>query len=100
VLRPEVAYRFREGDSGEGVPEGLLQAKAAVVFTTSNTPREREQAVFGDPLETLWKNCIFGLCGVRLFYRKNFAVVVTSTPAQRQTWLEEVREMLCIFTPA
>ena len=100
VLRPEVAYRFREGDAGDGVPVGLLQAKAAVVFTTSNTPREREQAVFGDPLETLWKNCIFGLCGVRLFFRKNFAVVVTSTPAQRQAWLEEVREMLCIFTPA
>jgi NAD(P)H dehydrogenase (quinone) len=100
VLRPEVAYRFREGDAGEGIPEGLLQAKAAVVFTTSNTPRERELSVFGDPLETLWKNCIFGLCGVPLFFRKNFSVVVTSTPGQRQAWLEEVREMLCLFTPA
>ena len=100
MLRPEVAYRFREGDAGDGVPVGLLRAKAAVVFNTSNTPRERELAVFGDPLETLWKNCIFRLCGVRLFYRKNFAVVVTSTPAQREIWLEEVREMLCIFTPA
>ena len=100
VLRPEVAYRFGEGDAGDGVPVGLLQAKAAVVFNTSNTPRARELAVFGDPLETLWQNCIFGLCGVRLFYRKNFAVVVTSTPAQREAWLDEVREMLCIFTPA
>jgi len=100
VLRPELAYRFQEGDAGDGVPEGLLQAKAAVVFTTSNTPVARELAVFGDPLETLWKNCIFGLCGVPLFFRKNFAVVVTSTAAQRQAWLEEVREMLCIFTPA
>jgi hypothetical protein len=27
-------------------------------------------------------------------------VVVTSTPGQRQAWLEEVREMLCLFTPA
>ena len=87
VLRPEVAYRFKEGDSGEGIPVGLLQAKAAVVFTTSNTPRARELAVFGDPLETLWKNCIFELCGVGLFFRKNFEVVVTSTPAQRQAWL-------------
>ncbi len=100
VLRPEVAYRFREGDTGEGVPVGLLQAKAAIVFTTSNTPRERELAVFGDPLETLWGNCIFGLCGVPRVIRKNFAVVVTSTAAQRQAWLDEVRETLCLFTPA
>jgi NAD(P)H dehydrogenase (quinone) len=100
VLRPGVAYRFREGDAGEGIPVGLLQAKAAVVFTTSNTPRERELSAFGDPLETIWKNCIFGLCGVQRFSRKNFAVVATSTPAQRQAWLDEVREMLCLFTPA
>jgi glycosyltransferase involved in cell wall biosynthesis len=75
VLRPDVAYRFLEGDSGEGIPVGLLQAKAALVFNTSNTPMERELAVFGDPLEMLWKNCIFGLCGVPMFLRKNFGVV-------------------------
>lgn len=99
VLRPEVAYRFEEGDSGEGVPKGLLQAKAALVFNTSNTPTERELAVFGDPLETLWKNCIFGLCGVPLVVRKNFAVVVTSTDDQRQAWLEDVKEMAAILCP-
>jgi len=32
VLRPGVAYRFLEGDRGEGVPVGLLKAKAALVF--------------------------------------------------------------------
>jgi NAD(P)H dehydrogenase (quinone) len=37
VLRPEVAYRFEEGDSGEGTPVGLLRARNAVVFNTSNT---------------------------------------------------------------
>jgi NAD(P)H dehydrogenase (quinone) len=77
----------------------MLSAKAALVFNTSNTPPEREQAVFGDPLETLWKNCIFGLCGINLVHRKNFAVVVTSTDAQRQTWLEEVKEMVGLFCP-
>jgi NAD(P)H dehydrogenase (quinone) len=100
VLRPDLAYRFLEGDSGEGIPVGLLQAKAALVFNTSNTPMERELAVFGAPLEMLWKNCIFGLCGVPMFLRKNFAVVVTSTDAQRQAWLEEVKEMVEIFCPS
>jgi putative NADPH-quinone reductase len=92
VVRPGVAYEFKEGDSGEGVPCGLLKAEVAIVFNTSNTPEERELEVFGDPLETIWKNCIFGLCGVKNFYRKTFGVIVTSTPQRRDAWLEEVRE--------
>lgn len=94
VLRPGVAYQFREGDQGEGVPLGLLRAKAALVFNTSNTSAEREMGSFGDPLETLWKNCIFGLCGVSTFHRETFSVVVTSTADQRQAWLAQVREVV------
>lgn len=52
VIRPGVAYEFREGDLGEGVPVGLLKAKAALVFNTSNTLPDREQEAFGDPLYT------------------------------------------------
>lgn len=100
VLRPGVAYKFAEGDSGEGIPVGLLKAKAVLIFNTSNTPQERESAVFGDPLETLWKNCIFGLCGVKDFYRKNFALVVTSTLEQRTEWLKEVRDIINVYFPA
>jgi putative NADPH-quinone reductase len=99
VFRPGVAYRFVEGDSGEGVPEGLLKAHAAVVFNTSNTPAEREQSVFGDPLETLWKNCVFGLCGVPDFHRRTFAVIVTSTPEKRKQWLTETARLVCEVFP-
>jgi len=99
VIRPGAAYEFAEGDSGEGVPIGLLKARAAIVFTTSNTLEQMEQAVFGDPLETLWKNCIFGLCGVNSFYRRNFGVIVTSTLVQRDEWLEEVREITSKYFP-
>lgn len=94
VIRPGVAYEFAEGDQGEGVPIGLLKAQTVCVFNTSNTTAEREARVFGDPLETLWKNCIFGLCGVKDFYRETFGVLVTSTPEQRQTWLERVRTVV------
>jgi NAD(P)H dehydrogenase (quinone) len=94
VIRPGVAYQFLEGDSGEGVPIGLLKAKAALVFNTSNTPLERELQVFGDPLETLWKNCIFGLCGVHVVHREMFKVIVTSTAKQRREWLEKVQELV------
>jgi putative NADPH-quinone reductase len=94
VLRLEVAYRFVEGDKGEGVPVGLLKARAAIVFNTANTPDKRERKVFGDPLETLWKNCVFDLCGVKNVRRRTFTVVVTSTPQQRAAWLAEVREIV------
>ncbi len=91
VLRAGVAYRFVDGDDGEGVPVGLLRATTAVIFNTSNTPAAREQAVFGDPLEALWKRCVFDLCGVKQVRRRTFGVVVTSSSAERQRWLAEVR---------
>lgn len=100
VIRAGVAYGFVEGDSGEGVPVGLLRAKAALVFNTSNTNDVREREVFGDPLETLWKNCIFGLCGVKRFERRMFGVVVTSTAQQRAQWLDEVRALIKATFPA
>lgn len=99
VLRPGVAYKFVDGDKGEGVPIGLLKAKTALVFNTSNTPEEREQKVFGDPLEIIWKRCIFGLCGVNDFYRRNFSVIVTSTPEQREQWLKEVWKITSGYFP-
>jgi NAD(P)H dehydrogenase (quinone) len=89
VIRPGVAYRFVEGDAGGGVPIGLLQAKAAIVLNTSNTPDAREKEAFGDPLDAIWKRCIFDLCGVRQVHRRTFGMVVTSTPKQRAAWLAE-----------
>ena len=78
--------------TGEGIPNGLLKARAAVVFNTSNTETQREKSVFGDPLETLWKNCIFDLCGVVHTYRRMFNIIVTSTEEERKAWLDEVRQ--------
>ena len=94
IMRPGLAYEFLETDSGEGIPVGLLNAKKAVVFNTSNTETRREKNTFLDPLETIWKNCIFDLCGVQEFHRKMFNVVVTSTKEQRESWLSEVRVII------
>lgn len=99
VLRPGVAYQFDVEDSGGGIPQGLLKAKAALVFNTANTPEQRENEVFGDPLETLWKNCIFAFCGVHHFERKMFRVVAESTYEQRVAWLKEVREVVAFHFP-
>jgi len=93
VLRVNVAYRFGTNDQGEGVPVGLLRARSAVVFNTANTPFERESAVFGDPLEALWKRCIFDLCGVKTVHRETFSVVIMSTAEQREGWLRRAKEI-------
>jgi NAD(P)H dehydrogenase (quinone) len=94
VVRPGVAYAFVEGDQGEGVPVGLLRARTAVVLNTSNTPSAREREAFGDPLESIWKRCVFDLCGVKDVRRRTYGVVVTSTPELRARWLEDARGLV------
>jgi len=89
VLCQGVAYDF-----GDGGVIGRLKGKRAVIFTTSNTPRDVELKVFGDPLENLWKTCIFGFCGVDDFCRRNFESIILSTADQRKEWLEEVRRII------
>jgi NAD(P)H dehydrogenase (quinone) len=89
-----MAYQFEEDDNGGGIPIGMLNAKSALVFNTSDTPVERENAVFGDPLERIWKDCIFGFCGIGDVRRRMFSVVVTSSLLDRVQWLGEVKEMV------
>jgi putative NADPH-quinone reductase len=89
VMRQGVVYEF----GPQGVL-GKLASRRAVVFTTSNTPREEELRVFGDPLENLWRTCIFGFCGVENFQRRNFESIILSTPEERAGWLDEVRRIV------
>jgi putative NADPH-quinone reductase len=99
VIRPGVAYEFPEGDTGEGVPRGLLKADSAIIFNTSNTETTREETVFGDPLEAIWRDCVFGLCGVPTIHRRMFNIVVTSTEEERKGWLSEVAATIHRFFP-
>lgn len=99
VIRPGLAYRFDDGDNGEGIPIGLLKAKVGIVFNTSNTSEIRETNIFKDPLETIWKNCIFDFCGVKHFDRRMIRIIVTSDMEQRRLWLSEVGEMIDKYFP-
>lgn len=89
VWRQGVVYRF-----GPGGIETLLTGRRAVVFTTSNTPREDELRLYGDPLDNLWKACVFGMCGVTDVVRRNFESIIMSSLEQRAEWLREVRRMV------
>jgi len=99
VLRENVAYTFPVGDNGGGLPVGLLKAKTGLIFNTSNTPEEREQNVFGDPLERIWRDCIFDFCGITTYDRIMFRVVADSSYEQRKIWLEKVSEMVAKYFP-
>jgi NAD(P)H dehydrogenase (quinone) len=100
VMRPDVAYRFLEGDSGEGIPQGLLKAQSALVFNTSNTSAKRELSIFGDPLDNLWKKCILNFCGIKHIQRRNFSILITSTSGQRALWLEDISRLVKETFPA
>ena len=60
---------------------------------------EREREAFGDPLELIWRHCIFGLCGVNDVTRRTFGIVVTSTEAQRRAWLQEAADTVARIFP-
>lgn len=99
IIRPGIAYEFKDGDNGEGIPIGLLKARVGVVFNTSNTNEERENSVFGDPLDTIWKNCIFDFCGVKQYERKIYRIIVNSSLNQRLQWLNETRNLIDKYFP-
>lgn len=100
ILKGWVDRVVRQGEMYEFGPSGVighLAGRRALVFTTSNTPREAELELFGDPLENLWKTCVFGFCGVRTFRRRNFESIVMSTLDERRRWLAETRQIAAEF---
>ena len=77
----------------------FIKAQAALVFNTSNPPEERENTVFGDPLERIWKDCVFDFCGITSFKRLMFRVVADSTEQERQSWLAQTAETVSRYFP-
>ncbi|MCD8164706.1 MAG: NAD(P)H-dependent oxidoreductase [Bacteroides sp.] len=100
VFRQGIAYTFPEGDNGGGLPIGLLKAKVGLVFNTSNTAEERENRVFGDPLENIWKECLFGFCDIRVFDRRMYRIIADSTEEGRKEWLRETALLTDRYFPA
>jgi NAD(P)H dehydrogenase (quinone) len=89
ILVPGVAYRLQAAD---GLPEGLLAVKAALIINTSDTNEEREVNDLGDPLELIWGRCVLPYCGVKDFRRLVFRPVNGSSTETRSSWLEETKK--------
>ncbi|MBV8747301.1 MAG: NAD(P)H-dependent oxidoreductase, partial [Xanthobacteraceae bacterium] len=77
VFAHEAAYAFAKGNDQGDTPKGLLNARAALVLNTSNTPEDREIEVFGDPLERMWRDCLLNYCGVGYVKRYVFRIIAT-----------------------
>ncbi|MDR1483874.1 MAG: NAD(P)H-dependent oxidoreductase [Planctomycetaceae bacterium] len=89
VLRQDSIYNF--------TPNGVVSRignKIVQIFSTSNTPRDIELNVYGDPIEVFWKTIVFGILGAKSFERKNFESIIVSTKEQREEWLEETKEII------
>jgi len=89
VIRTNSCYNFTKDGIVSHVGGKIVQ-----IFSTSNTPRDVEINVFGDPIENFWKVVVFGMLGTKSFERRNFEPVVLSTPDERQGWLAEVEATL------
>jgi len=92
VIRPPYAYDFNEDDSGGGLPVEKLHGKYGIVYNTSNTEADREDNYFGDPLENIWKQCVFGFLGIKKYHRRLFSTIADSTERGRAEWLETVKK--------
>ena len=89
VVRTNSCYNFTPSGVVSHVGDKIVQ-----IFSTSNTPRDIEINVYGDPIENFWKVVVFGMLGCKSFERRNFESVVMSTPEERQGWLADVEAIL------
>ncbi|MFC7306118.1 NAD(P)H-dependent oxidoreductase [Streptomyces monticola] len=90
VLAPGVAYKLGTAD---GEPVGLLKARRALVLNTSDTPAEREESEFGDPLQRIWAACVLPYVGVTDVRRHVFRTVSDAGDAERARWLRLAGEL-------
>ena len=59
----------------------------------------REVEKLGDPLNRLWKDCIFDFCGISIFDRMMFRVVADSSHAGGEEWLNQTKDMVNHYFP-
>lgn len=90
VFAPDVAYGFAadapEADGGKAM--GLLRLRHVLVLCTANGA-----PVVDDPLERIWRETIFGFCGVEQVSYRCFVPLVPNTDATRRAWLGEAGQM-------
>ncbi len=91
VFRPGVAYDFEgpEFMHKERVP--LMTGKKALVFCTSDVEADEPEGKNRvTSLTGLWRDSVFGYCGVTSTIVRVFAGMHSATQRRRRDWLDEV----------
>lgn len=99
VLRPGVAYGFREADFKDADAAGLLSKLRVDVFVTTDAARSGAPAGAAAPEATwpparVWKESVLGFCGVKNAMVHVFWGLRDSSYAERKAWLDAVPELL------
>jgi len=97
VFAPNVVHSLPP--EGSIITDGLLTSMTAIALVTSDVPLERELRVFKNPLETIWKNCIFGFSEVKDSTFKLITSVFHSSQDEREKWLNEIEELINLKFP-
>jgi NAD(P)H dehydrogenase (quinone) len=86
-------FAYRQTD--QGMVEGLLKGKKAVVITTSGANEEnmRQNGIL-DAIMTCMVNGTLGFCGFQDIVYKNLYSVPSVSDSERQEMLEEVKNIL------
>lgn len=84
-------FAFNEIEGGTGY-EPLLTGKSARLITTRDTPGWVYRWIYRQPGHNAMKRTTLGFCGVEPVRISSFGPVRDSRPAEREQWLNEVRQ--------
>jgi NAD(P)H dehydrogenase (quinone) len=90
TLLPGFAYRFHKGHRSW---DRLLKGRTTRIVVTLDTPGWYDRLVYGRPAWRQMKSTVLQFCGMKLLSTTTCAPIATSTPAQRDRWLNEVRRL-------
>ena len=93
VLLPGFAYKFHKGHRSW---DKLLKGRTTRIVVTLDTPGWYDRLVYGRPAWRQMKHTILQFCGLKLLSTTTCAPIATSTPAQRERWLAEVRRLAAL----
>ena len=71
----------------------LSRTKGNLYIVKYNQFKLVENNYFNDPLENIWKQCVFAFCGIEKYYRRMFRIIADSNIEERKEWLAEAESI-------